>query len=294
MKKIRVVLDWFANTNHTGILLAQKRGYFAQSGLDVNIHGAVHGTMNLDETDIVLGPQISMLEQLEKGNNLVAVATLTQRCDSGLVSLKEEGITSLRYLEGKRLTHWAPPWFHAVVGHAVALDGGDYSKIRLVPMDVGDIVSTLGALADAIWVYENWECQELLDAGKEINFIRLADVSPLFDFCAPCIAATQDFAENHPGELRIFLSELARAYTEAANRPEVVLEVKDDMPPVSDAMLLRSQKHLATILLDENGNWGHIGPERWNRMADWMVENGFYDRRRPNEFSNEFLPADKI
>ena len=294
MKRIRITLDWFANTNHTGILLAQKRGYFAQAGLDVNVHGAVHGTMNLDETDIVLGPQISMLEQLEKGKNILTVATLTQRCDSGLVSLKEEGITSPRYLEGKRLTHWAPPWFHAIIGHAVASDGGDYGKIRLVPMDVGDIVSTLGTLADATWVYENWECQELLEAGKDINFIRLSDISPLFDFCAPCIAATQSFAETHPQELRAFLSGLAQAYAEVANRPEIVLEVKDNMPPVSDNMLLRSQKHLAKILLDENGNWGYIRPARWNRMADWMVENGFYDRRRQNEFSNEFLPSNKI
>ena len=35
MEEIKVVLDWFANTNHTGFLLAQKRGYFAEAGLEV-------------------------------------------------------------------------------------------------------------------------------------------------------------------------------------------------------------------------------------------------------------------
>ena len=290
MKKVRVVLDWFANTNHTGILLAQKRGYFTSAGLDVQINGKVHGVMDLSDTDIVLGPQISMLEQLEKGIGLTAVAALTQRCDSGLVSLKSSAITSPRHLEGKRLTHWAAPWFHAIIGHAVSADGGDYGKVNLVPMDVGDIISTLGAVADATWVYENWECQELLEAGKKINYIRLADISPLFDFCAPCIAATQSFAENQPEELRTFLAALSKAYAEAAHQPELVLEVKENMPPVSENLLLRSQRHLAKILLDETGAWGSIRPERWNRMADWMVENKFYDRRRPNEFSNAFLP----
>ena len=45
MEEIKVVLDWFANTNHTGFLLAQKRGYFAEAGLEVELYGDVHGAM---------------------------------------------------------------------------------------------------------------------------------------------------------------------------------------------------------------------------------------------------------
>ena len=65
-----------------------------------------------------------------------------------------------------------------MIGEAVRLDGGDYGKVELVPMDVGDIVATLGTVADATWVYANWENEELIAAGKEINFINLADVDP--------------------------------------------------------------------------------------------------------------------
>lgn len=46
MGKLNVVLDWFANTNHTGFLLAEKRGYFAEAGLEVHIDGEVHGVMD--------------------------------------------------------------------------------------------------------------------------------------------------------------------------------------------------------------------------------------------------------
>ena len=176
MGKLNVVLDWFANTNHTGFLLAEKRGYFAEAGLEVHIDGEVHGVMDLHGADFVLGPQISMLDCMSRGVELTGVAVLTQRSDSGIVSLKESGITSPRHLEGKRLTHWAPRWFHGVIGEAVRLDGGDYGKVELVPMDVGDIVATLGAVADATWVYANWENEELIAAGKEINFINLAEI----------------------------------------------------------------------------------------------------------------------
>ena len=292
MGKIKVVLDWFANTNHTGFLLAEKRGYFAQAGLEVEIDGEVHGVMDLHGADMVLGPQISMLDCMARGVEMTAVAVLTQRCDSGIVSLKESGITSPRKLEGKRLTHWAPRWFHGVIGEAVRIDGGDYSKVQLVPMDVGDIVATLGTTADATWVYENWENQELIEAGKEINFINLADVDPLFDFCAPCMAATHQILRERPEDVRAFLAALDRAYIEVAHDPEgTVLEVKEGLPKVSDALLVRSQKHLAPLLLNEKGHWGTMRPERWERMADWLVANGYYDHRRSDEYTNEYLPG---
>ncbi len=291
MEEIKVVLDWFANTNHTGFLLAQKRGYFAEAGLEVELYGDVHGAMQLHGADIVLGPQISMLQKMQQGLGLTAVATLTQKCDSGIVSLKESGITSPKMLEGKRLTHWEPAWFHGVMREALRIDGGDYDKVQLVPMDVADIVSTLGRVADATWVYENWENQELLEAGREINYFALADIDPLFDFCAPSVAATHTFIRQRPEVLRAFLAALDRAYIEVAADPAgTVLEVKDLLPDVPEALLVRSQKHLAGILLDERGHWGTMRPERWERMADWMVANGFYDHRRDDEYTNDFLP----
>ena len=36
-KKITMVLDWTPNTNHTGIYVAQEKGYFKEAGLDVSL-----------------------------------------------------------------------------------------------------------------------------------------------------------------------------------------------------------------------------------------------------------------
>lgn len=292
MDTIKVQLDWFPNTNHTGFYVALKKGYFKEAGLTVQIAGDVHGALETHDADVVVGPQISMLEKMAEGVKLTAIATITQRCDSGIVSLKEAGIHSPKSLEGKRLTHWAPQWFHSLVGEAMHMDGGDYSKVHLVPMDVGDITSTLGNIADATWVYESWENQELIEAGKEINFLRLADVDPLFNFCAPCLGASHEFIENGSASIRKFLTCLERGYVEAANHPEeAVLFVKEYMPDASDDLLIRSQKHLAEMLLDKEGHWGYMAPDRWNKMADWLLENRYYDRRRTTEFTNEFLPT---
>jgi ABC-type nitrate/sulfonate/bicarbonate transport system substrate-binding protein len=290
MQRIRVVLDWFPNTNHTGFFIALDRGYFAEADLDVRISGDVHGVLDAHGADLVLGPQISILERQAEGGTLTAVATITQANDSGVVSLASAGIRRPRDLEGKRLTHWAPAWFHAVIAEAMRLDGGDYNKVHLVPMDVGDIVSTLGHVADATWVYENWENQELIEAGKNINYIRLANLDPLFDFCAPCIAATHAFIERRPDTLRAMLAALERGYVEAAREPQPsILEVRHHMPPVTDELLVRSQRHLAGITLDDSGRWGRIAPDRWDPMADFLVEKGITDARHDHEYTNDFL-----
>ena len=66
--------------------------------------------------------------------------------------------------------------------------------------------------------------------------------------------------------------------------------MKDGLPAVSEAMLVRSQRHLAPAA-GSAGPLGPIRPERWERMADWLVANGYYDRRRPTEYTNDFLPV---
>ena len=291
MDKLKVVLDWFPNTNHTGFLMAQKRGWYEQADLDVEIFGEVHGEMDMHGADFVCGPEIAMLECMERGIGMTAVAVMTQKCDSGIVSLKEAGITRPRELEGKRLTHWTPALFHAAISRVVEKDGGDYSKVKLVNMDVGDIVATLGNVADATWVYENWENQVLLEAGKEINYFNLGDVDPIFDFCAPAMAASHQVLKEKPQAVRRFLNVLDRAYQEVAKDPEhTVLEVRDMLPAdASDALLIRSQKHLAPIFLDKDGHWGRIDALRWNRMADFLVENGVISKRQDNEYTNEYF-----
>lgn len=293
MKNLKVVLDWFPNTNHTGYLLAQKRGWFADAGLNVEIKGEVHGSMELHGADFVCGPEIAMLECMERGIEMTAVAAMTQKCDSGIVSLKEAGITRPRELEGKRLTHWSPAWFHHAIRRVMAADGGNYDNVKLVNMDVGDIEATLGSIADATWVYENWENQVLIEAGKEINYFNLGDIDPIFDFCAPAMAASDKILRDEPEAVRAFLGALDRAYREVAAHPaECVLEVRDMLPAdATDALLIRSQQHLSPILLDEKGRWGRINPARWEPMANFLVESGLLSRRFEREYTDEFFPA---
>jgi ABC-type nitrate/sulfonate/bicarbonate transport system substrate-binding protein len=290
MKKIKVVLDWFANTNHTGFYVALERGYFASEGLDVEISGRVHGVMSVNDADIVVSPQPSLMTGMASGERITCVAALTQRCDSGILSLKEAGITRPRDLTGKRLTHWAPEWFHKVVGKSVNDDGGDYGKVLLVQKDVGDIEGTLGAEADATWVYKNWEYFVMVHAGHEVNYFAFTDFGDLYNFCAPAVVARHRLIDEDPGALRAFLGCADRGFIEAAKDPDTGADLLARHMEGWDLGLIKSsQRYASGLYLDDTGHWGHIDPPRWNTLAEWMVGEKLIPARLDREFTNEFL-----
>ena len=38
---MKLALDWYPNSNHLGLFIAQEKGYFADEGLDVNLYTPV-------------------------------------------------------------------------------------------------------------------------------------------------------------------------------------------------------------------------------------------------------------
>lgn len=87
MQRLRIEFDWFPNTIHAGILAAKKFGVYEKAGLQVELAGEVHHVMDPSKTDIICGPEISMLMNRDSGIGLTGIAQFTQKCDSGLVSL---------------------------------------------------------------------------------------------------------------------------------------------------------------------------------------------------------------
>jgi ABC-type nitrate/sulfonate/bicarbonate transport system substrate-binding protein len=293
MKSINVVLDWFPNTNHAGFFVALHKGYYKEAGLDVNIRGKVHGVMDASQADIIVSPQPSLMTGMDAGEKLTAVAVLTQKNDSGILTLKESGVQGPSDLTGKRLSHWAPAWFHSVIGKVVNDNGGDYSKIQLIQKDVGDIEAALGAEVDAVWIYKNWEYYVMIHAGKEVNYFELTDYGPLYDFCAPAVVATHALIDDAPQALRAFLAQTDRGYIEAARdtgaAADILARYMQDADKSDPQLVRESLAYIADRFLDSTGHWGYMKPERWNIMADYLVEQGLIKGRMEREFTNEFL-----
>ena len=148
-EKITFVLDWTPNTNHTGLYAAQSLGYFQEQGLEVEIvqppEDGADALVASGKAQFGVSFQDTMAPGVAGENALptTAVAALIQHNTSGIVSRKGDGIDTPKGLEGKKYATWDSPVEKAMIQNVVEEDGGDYSKVEMIPSTVTDEVSAL-------------------------------------------------------------------------------------------------------------------------------------------------------
>ena len=163
--KITFCLDYTPNTNHTGIYVAQNKGFFADEGLEVEIvqpaDGTAEGAIGTGQAQLGVSYQDYLAAAYDAGNTgLTAVAAVIQHNTSGIMSRAEDGITHAALMEDHVYTTWDMAVEQATIKQIMTTDGGDFSKLKMVPFTVDDEVQGLKAnMFDCVWVYEGWAVQ---------------------------------------------------------------------------------------------------------------------------------------
>ena len=139
LEKITFVLDWTPNTNHTGLYVAQKLGYFEEAGLEVEIvqppeDGAVVLVAS-GKAQFGVSFQDSLAPALIEGDAIpvTAVASVIQHNTSGIISRAGEGMDRPKGMAGHSYATWNGAIELATIEKVVEADGGDYSKVELIP-----------------------------------------------------------------------------------------------------------------------------------------------------------------
>lgn len=299
-EKITFVLDWTPNTNHTGLYAAQSLGYFEQQGLEVEIvqppEDGADALVASGKAQFGVSFQDTMAPGVAGENALptTAVAALIQHNTSGIVSRKGEGMDTPKGMEGKKYATWDSPVEKAMIQNVVEEDGGDYSKVEMIPSTVTDEVSALQSKSvDAIWIFYAWAGVKMEVEGLETDYFAFKDINPVFDYYTPVIIANQEFLETEPETARKFLSALKDGYEYAIENPEEAAKLLcEAAPELDEELVVESQKYLADQYKAEVEQWGYIDPERWNAFYRWLNENKLVENEIPENagFSNDYLP----
>lgn len=300
LKEITFVLDWTPNTNHTGLYVAQEKGYFKEEGLDVKIvqppeDGAVVMVAS-GKADFGISFQDSLAPAVAGKNAMpvTAVAAVIQHNTSGIVSRKGEGMDRPRGMEGKSYATWDLPVEKATVKSVVEADGGDFNKVTLVPSTVTDEVSALRSNSvDAIWIFYAWAGVKMELEGLETDYFAFADINPVFDYYTPVIIANNDFLNRDSDTAKAFMRAVSRGYADAIENPQEAAKLLCDAAPELDAQLvLASQNYLAGQYQADEKQWGYIDPARWNGFYGWLNDNGMTEAPIPENagFTNDYLP----
>ncbi|MDO5422758.1 MAG: ABC transporter substrate-binding protein [Eubacteriales bacterium] len=299
-KDITFVLDWTPNTNHTGLYVAQAKGYFEEAGLNVEIVQPPEDGAELlvasGKAEFGVSFQDTMAPALigDAALPITAVAALIQHNTSGIVSRAGEGMDTPKGLEGKKYATWDLEVEKAMMQNVVEADGGDFSKVELIPSTVTDEVSALESKSvDAIWIFYAWAGIATEVAGLDTDYFAFKDINEVFDYYTPVLIANNDFLAEDPETAKAFLNALKKGYEDAIADPEEAAEILcAAAPELSEDLVLASQKYLADQYKAEVDQWGYIDPERWNAFYNWLNENGLTEEEIPENtgFSNEYLP----
>ncbi len=283
--KLTFCLDYTPNTNHTGIYVAQHEGYFAAEGLEVQIVQPAE-----DGAEAMVGSgqaQLGVSYQDYLANAFVgadlpiqAVAAVIQHNTSGIMSRAADGIASARLMENHSYATWGLAVEQATIKQVMETDGGDFSKLKMVPYAVDDEVAGLRAnMFDCVWVFEGWAVQNAVVQDFAHNYFSFIDMDDVFDFYTPVIAANNAFCAQSPEVVRAFLRAVRRGYEFAVKDPERAADILcEEVPELDAALVKQSQLFLAGHYIADAASWGRIDAARWSRFFQWLNDNALVEK----------------
>lgn len=297
-EKITMVLDWTPNTNHTGLYVAQKLGYFRENGLDVSIiQPPDNGATDLvasggAEFGIDFQDTLAAAFAGDTPLPVTAVAAIMQHNTSGLISQKEKEITTPSKLQGHTYATWDSPIEQAMLKNVVEQDGGDFSRVNQISTSVEDIVAALHADIDSVWIYYGWDGIKCEMEGVATNYLSFATMNPVFDYYSPVIIGNNTFLKEHPDVAKRFLAAVKKGYEYAAQNPsEAARILSGEVPELEAELVNKSQEYVSKEYIADASSWGTIDAKRWNAFYCWLSESKLVENPLEDNtgFSNEYL-----
>lgn len=298
LRKIKVVLDWTPNTNHTGLYVAKDQGYFREAGLDVEIiqpgQNSAEQIVASGQAQFGISYQESVINAHSQQLPLVSLAAIVQHNTSGFASLKSAGITRPKLFEGKRYGSSGWPSEKEILRTVMAADSASYDKVKVIE-GVSDFFSTIGRDADFEWIYYGWDGVEAKRRGIDINFIYLRDLNPVFDYYTPVLITGAKIIQSDPELVRSFLSAVSKGYELCVNDPakagDILLKQVPELATNPEQVKL-SLAYLKDEFIADASRWGEQKQSTWQGLVDWMFSRRLLDTgmKADKMFTNEFLP----
>ena len=307
--KVRFAFDWTPNTNHTGIYVAQQKGWYAEEGIELEI--LPYSDSNTPDVLVATGQAdfgISFTEAVvtDRANKLPvkSVAAVLQTNTSALVTLKSSGLDKPAKLEGKRYAGFGSPFEEPVIKTVLKKDGASTGEYDSITTNVFGFPSLVAGQTDFVWIFDGWDGVQARLEGVELNTFPIKEYG-VPDYYTPVIIANESFLEESGGVARRFLKATARGYEYGVTDPEDAAELLVKGAPAgtfADSKLPReSQKYLVPYFKAEGQSWGAQTLEKWTAYPRFMAETGLLKNSdgkvvKPEEldyaamFTNDYLP----
>jgi len=292
------MLDWTPNTNHTGLFVAQEKGYFSQEGLTVQFiqpssSGNVEQLVAAGKSDFGVSQQEQVTTARANDVPILSLAAILQHNTSGFASSTSKAILNAKDFEGKTYGGWGLPSEDAILKTLMQKENADFSKIKMVNIGEADQLTSLTKDIDLTWIFYGWTGKEAELRKQPLTMIWLKDVDTALDFYTPVLITSEAMIQDQPELVRHFMKAVSEGYQYAIKNPAESAEILIKNAPEANPDLIRSsQTWLSPQYQAEATQWGLQKVEVWERYAKWLVERNLLPKMidPAKAYTNDFLP----
>ena len=299
LEKVKVILDWTPNTNHTGIYVAKEKGYFKELGLDVEIIQPSEGSSlqlvaaGKGDFAITYQEDLTYARTSDSPMPVKAIATIIQHNTSGFASPKEKNIETVKDFEGKVYGGFGGPSEKAILQAVMEKAGADFSKLTTVDVGTEDFFIATKNNLDFEWTFEGWTNISAKLRNFDINYIPLRELDERLDYYTPIIASSESTLNEKSDMVKKFMEATSKGYEFAINNPEESAEILvKEVPEIDKDLSVESQKFLAKEYKSDANRWGEMKDSIWDNYTQFMLEYKLInkDMKASEAYTNEFLP----
>ena len=284
---VDIELDWYPNTNHAGIFVAQDRGFFEDEGINVEIKepadpALVAQLVGSGERDFGVFYQTDTLLARNEGVPVVAVRSIVQRPLNCIMALQSSGITRPADLKGKKIGYPGIDWNISLLETMLESDGLTLDDVEVV--DIGWTLwptlasGTVDALIGAYWSHESYVLE---DEGYPVNIIY-ADDHDVPAYYEMMLITSEQMIDEQPDVVRRFANAFVKGYEWSRDNPTEAIDtlVRLNQEQLEDTEHIERAAigELRNTWIAENGNVGTLTQARWDAVGNFMKDKGFIDQ----------------
>jgi NitT/TauT family transport system substrate-binding protein len=265
------------------VYVAQERGFFEQSGLDVTI---TPGTGSVDVLKVVAGGRADFgiadftataITVAKEKLPVTTIAAVQQRSLAAIVALEGNGISKPADLAGKKIGD-QPGSTNQVMFPVYAKAAGiDPAQVQFVPSAPPALPQLLAAgQVDGIGQFVVGK--PLIEAaakGRKVVVLPYGDLVP--DLYGNALVASKDTAAQKPDLVRQFTGALLKGLTYAIEHPDEVGPILKKYQPAQDAGVASAEVALMAPYVKPSGFTGPVGEltqPRVEKILRTLVEAG--------------------
>lgn len=295
-QSVTISTDGYATPQTVGILMAQKRGYFEDLGVEIWFRPPVSPTRPVKylttsgEIDLAISHAPQVVVSQDNGVPIVAIGSLVRQPTAAMIWLAKSDFDGIADLKGKVIAFPGLPFQKDFLDVLLRQGGLTSDDVKLKAVGYELVPALVSGEADAIFGGSwNMEGVQLAARGSKPVITRTQSTGvPTYDELT--LIARPDYLARNERLIRNFLAAVAHGTKTAIEDPEAAAHVIVANDSDRNLEVTKAELEATLPLLSRTGE---MSTEGMDQLVAWMHEQGLIQSEpsASDLLTEEYLPS---